>query len=81
MKSNMPIEVVLRTSLRQDEMIDCSFSRIFEVGDQSYVALNREEKVFLLKVIDKNGKQLLQNIESQHEFDSVLEVYNRGDQL
>lgn len=59
----------------EDEIIDASFQDYFHIGSQKYVAIKDNSETYLLKVIHVNGKVLLEDIQSQHEFDAVREIF------
>lgn len=75
MTNDIPVEVVLHEPLKEEEIIGASFQEQFQVGSQTYIALKRDGAVYLLKVSYKDGQQVLKDIESQAEFDSVNEVF------
>lgn len=78
MNNTIPVEIVLSKSVDEEQTIDASFYHYFLIGKQKYVAIKGEkDETFLLKVFDKEGKELLGDIKSQEEFESVCEIYRK----
>lgn len=55
--------------------IEATFHRMFHVGSSRYAAFRKENTVYLLKIVEVNGAEEFHDIESQEEFDSILEVF------
>ncbi|MBP1931796.1 DUF1292 domain-containing protein [Ammoniphilus resinae] len=55
--------------------IGATFYQMFQVGPSRYAAFERENTIYLLKIVEVNGTDEFHDIESQHEFDSILEVF------
>ena len=75
--TNIPVEIVLRKPLHEEQIIDASFQFYFQIGTQKYVAVKREGTTFLLKVFYKEGREILMDIPTQEEFDSAHEVFQK----
>ncbi|MFC5449133.1 DUF1292 domain-containing protein [Paenibacillus aestuarii] len=77
MANDIPIEIVMCKPPIDGELIDASFQQFFKIGTQDYVAIQKECTVFILKVLNKDGQRILMNIQSEVEFDSAKEVYQK----
>ena len=72
-------ELFVTITLEDDSEIECEVLTIFEVEEQDYIALlhdNGEEdgEIFIYRYFeDEDGEPGLDNIETQEEFESVIE--------
>ena len=78
-------DVCVTLELDNGESLECEIITIFEAGDRDYIALlpvdehgtPLDEEVIIYRYDeDEEGTPILDNIESDEEFETVSEVFN-----
>ena len=77
------IDGTVTLTLDNDEELECEVVSIFEAGDREYISLlplgGEEEKngeVFIYRFHEENGVPVLENIESDEEYEIVAEAFD-----
>ena len=71
-------------TLDNDETIECSILTVYEAAGNSYIALlplneqgvNEDGEVFIYRFHEENGVPVLENIESDEEYEIVAEAFD-----
>ncbi|MFI3170896.1 MAG: DUF1292 domain-containing protein [Eubacteriales bacterium] len=78
-------ELTVTLTLDNDEEVNCAVICIYSVGEQEYVALlpldengeeNEEGHVFLYKYAEEDGQPVIDNIESDDEYEAAADAFD-----
>ena len=75
-----PQEMFVTVYLDDGTTLECQIVTIFEVDEQNYIALapedDDEEIIFYRYYEDEEGNPSLENIETDDEFESVIDAFD-----
>ncbi|MED4728614.1 DUF1292 domain-containing protein [Aneurinibacillus migulanus] len=77
--NNSPLDILLCDESMKEEYIGAKLVKTFSIGTNQYAVVQKENTNdhYLLKIVDHNGAEELHEIESETEFESVVEVFRK----
>ena len=77
--------VTVTLTLDDDSTVECAIVGIFDGGDKEYIALlpldengqNEDGEVYLYRYDNSTGSPVLDNIESDEEYDAVADMFDQ----
>lgn len=77
-------EVTVTLTLDNDEELECVVLTIYEVGNQSYIALlpipegsdTEDGEVYIYRFSDKDGEPSLDNIDDDDEYEAAADAFD-----